>query len=189
MAIVPAGQIEQSILLIRGQRVILASDLARMYGVPVKRLNEQVRRNSARFPGDFVFQLTEAEADAALRSQIATLDTSDLKPQDATSRRGRHAKYLPYAFTEHGALMAANVLRSAQAVKVSVYVVRAFVKLREMLSAHRELAAKLGELERKLQDHDEQIISLINAIRHLMAEPDGPARPPIGFHTEVTQQN
>jgi len=122
-------RIEPLIQPIRGQNVILDTDLARLYGVATKRLNEQVRRNLDRFPGDFMFQLTAEEA-AGLRSQIATL-----KPG-----RGRHRKYLPYVFTEHGAIMAANVLNSATANEISVYVVRAFVSLREMVETHKDLA-------------------------------------------------
>lgn len=190
-------QIEKDILLIRGQRVILASDLARLYMVPVKRLNEQVKRNRARFPDDFIFQLTKAEAETAarLKPQAATAnitgpqsvilnDPKNLKSQIATSRWGGPRRALPYAFTEHGAIMAANLLRSERAVKVSVFVVRAFVKLRETFAAHRELAVKLNELESKLQNHDGQIRALIDAIRSLMAEPRGRRKPPIGYQTE-----
>jgi len=184
-AAVPIEQIERRILLIRGHRVILAADLAAMYGVPVKRLNEQVKRNADRFPDDFVFQLTREESEGLSRSQFATLNNpGNLKSQTATSKRGSNVKYLPYAFTEHGALMAANLLKSEQAAKISVYVVRAFVKLRELLSTHRELAVKLSELEGKLQNHDEQIVALINAIRSLMAEPSPKSKPPIGYETE-----
>jgi hypothetical protein len=124
---------------IRGQKVILDADLARIYGAPTKRLNEQVRRNIKRFPPDFMFRLTADEADS-LRSQIATLK----------SGRGKHPKYLPYAFTENGAIMAANVLNSPEAVRMSVFVVRAFVKMRELLGGTKELARKLADLERKL---------------------------------------
>jgi hypothetical protein len=190
-ALTPPVEIEQDILLIRGQRVILASDLARLYGVPVRRLNEQVKRNSDRFPADFVFQLTRAEAEMATRSrsQFATLnDGAALKSQIATSKRGMNIKYLPYAFTEHGAIMAANLLRSERAAKVSVFVVRAFVKLRETFASHRELAGKLNELESKIQDHDGQIGALIGAIRSLMAEPRGRRKPPIGYHTETKRR-
>jgi hypothetical protein len=185
--VIPIGNIEHSILLIRGQRVILAADLAAMYGVPVKRLNEQVKRNIDRFPEDFVLQLTRAEANAISRSQFVTLDGPErLRSQIATSNPGRGGqRYLPYAFTEHGVIMAANLLRSEQAVKVSVYVVRAFVKLRELLSTHKELATKLNELEAKLQDHDQQIIALIDAIRSLMSEPKAKGKPPIGYITEA----
>jgi hypothetical protein len=186
--IIPVGQIEQRILLIRGQRVILASDLARMYCVPVRVLNQAVRRNADRFPGDFVFQLSREETDALSRSQFVTLNDGPVsKPKSARLSRGTNLKYLPYAFTEHGVIMAANLLRSSRAVKVSVFVVRAFVKLREMLSTHRELAVKLNELETKLQKHDHQIVALIDAIRSLMRAP--PSRPEsrIGFQTELAQ--
>lgn len=172
-AIVPLGRIEQSILLVRGQKVILDGELALLYGVEVKRLNQQIQRNIERFPEDFMFQLTKAEA-ANLRLQIAT---------SSYNYGGR--RYLPFAFTEHGAIMAASVLNTPQAVKVSVFVVRAFVKLREMLGAHEELAVKLDELDRKLQQHDGQIRVLIDAIRELMAPPPEPPRKPIGFATEA----
>lgn len=162
------GQIEPLIQTIRGQNVLLDSDLAALYGVPAKRLNEQVRRNRQRFPEDFMFQLTKDESEA-LRSQIATLKTG----------RGQHRKYLPYAFTEHGAIMAATVLNSPQAVEVSV-----FVKLRRLALAHKELAAKLNELEKKVGSHDDAIRQLVTAIRHLMAPPAEPKRGRIGFGRE-----
>lgn len=185
-AIVPVEVVQQRILIIRGQRVILASDLAILYGVPVKRLNEQVRRNADRFPDDFVFQLSKAEADAVLRSQFVTSNkVGNLKSQIATSRWGGARRALPYAFTEHGAIMAANVLNSREAVRASVFVVRAFVKLRELLSTHVQLAARLAELESKLQNHDDQIIAIVDAIRELMEPPDDPPKPPVGFHTEA----
>lgn len=170
--VIAAGKIESGILLIRGQRVILDSQLAALYGVTTKRLNEQISRNLERFPDDFVFQLTKDEADI-LRSQIATS-----RPQHGGRR------HLPYAFTEHGAIMAASVLNSEKAVKVSVYVVRAFVKLREVLATHKELAGKLAELERKLQRHDTQILTLIEAIRQLLEPPPAPRRKRIGFVAE-----
>lgn len=184
--IIPAGVVEQKILVIRGQRIILDSDLARLYGTTTKRLNEQVRRNAARFPEDFVFQLSASELDALSRSQFATLNSGQRsQKRPAPSRRGSNVKYRPYGFTEHGAIMAANLLRSEQAVKVSVFVVRAFVKLREMLATNRELSQKLAELERRLENHDEQIMALIGAIRQLMEEPKPKRKPPIGYHTEA----
>jgi hypothetical protein len=169
--IVLVDQIEPLILTIRDQKVLLDSDLAELYGVTTKRLNEQVRRNRKRFPGDFMFQLTAAEAAACLRSQNATL-----KPG-----RGAHRKYRPYAFTEHGAIMAANVLNSPRAVEVGVYVVRAFVKLRQLVATHKELARKLAELEQRLDTHDDAIAQLIEAIRQLMEPPQQPRRRKIGF--------
>lgn len=148
-AAVPIEQISSSILFFRGQRVLLDSDLAALYGVTTKRFNEQVRRNLARFPADFMFQLT-AEEVTGLRSQIATSNVG---------RGGR--RYAPYAFTEHGAIMAATILNSPLAVEMSVYVVRAFVQLRDMLASNKELARRLDELERKLQSCSGGRLSLI----------------------------
>ncbi|HEY1628480.1 MAG TPA: ORF6N domain-containing protein [Tepidisphaeraceae bacterium] len=186
-SLVAGVSIEQQILFIRGQRVILASDLAAMYGVAVRQLNQAVARNSERFPEDFVFQLTKDET-AAIARHLVEMGTQNLKSQIVTSSWGGARRALPYAFTEHGVLMAANLLRSERAVKVSIYVVRAFVKLRELLSNHRELAQKLGELESKLQDHDQQIIALVGAIRSLMAEPASRTKTPIGFITEAKRK-
>ena len=138
---------------------MLDSDLAELYGVPTKRLNEQVRRNKDRFPIDFMFQLTPEE-------------TENLKSQFATSRSGWGGRRkLPNAFTEHGAIMLASVLNSERAIEASVYVVRAFVRLRELLVTHKEVAQKLAELERKTAGHDEDIKSLFTAIRQLMTPP------------------
>ena len=159
IAIIPIGQIEQRILLMRGQRVILDADLAMLYGVPTRVLNQAVRRNLKRFPQDFVFRLSQSEKD-----QVITI-CDHLKNL-------KYAKALPNAFTEHGAIMAATVLNNEKAIQISVFVVRAFVKLRVMLSTHKELAHKLAELERKLQNHDESIQSLVVAIRQLMASPE-----------------
>ena len=165
------------IRVIRRQRVILDSDLARIYGVTTTRLNQQVRRNRPRFPADFVFQLSSEEF-AGLMLQIATSNTG---------RGGR--RKLPFAFSEHGAIMAASVLNSARAVQMSVFVVRAFVKMREALSGTKDLAAKLAELERRLTDrmdvHEQAIVHVIGEIRKLMKPP--PSEPPpkrreIGFH-------
>lgn len=152
-----------------------------------RQLNQQVKRNADRFPEDFMFQLSWEEV-AALRSQIVILNgesASRARPRATTLKRGEHLKFRPFAFTEHGAIMAATVLNSPQAVSVSVIVVRAFVKLREMLSAHRQLAQKLAELERKLENHDAQIAALFEAIRQLMEPPPEPPRKPIGFTSEM----
>jgi len=168
--------IASRIVTLRGQRVILDTDLAALYGVETKRLNEQVRRNARRFPADFMFALEQDEWET-LRSRIATLK----------SGRGQHRKYLPYVFTEHGAIMAATVLNSTHAVEVSIFVVRAFVQLRELLTGHKELAKRLDELEarieRKLMTHDQAIAGILDAIRQLMAPPPEPAKRPIGFVT------
>jgi hypothetical protein len=173
--------VENAIHLVRGQRVMLDSDLAAFYGVTTKRLNEQLRRNRQRFPKDFAFQLT-AEELTSLRSQIAT---SSLRSQFATSKQGGR-RYLPWVFTEHGALMLASVLNSEIAVEASVRVVRAFVRLREMISANAELAAKFSQLERRLDSHDEAIAQLFGAIRQLLAPAPGQKRE-IGFHVRESR--
>src|SRR5215470_20077876 len=162
-----AISVESRIFVLRQQKVILDRDLAELYAVPVKRLNEQVKRNRERFPDDFMFQLTKAEEADLLGLSVA-------KP----GRGGR--RYAPYAFTEHGAIMAATVLNSERAVEMSVFVVRAFVRLREMLTNNRELADKIDELERRLDTHDASIQDLIEAIKELMA-PDPPSGRRIGF--------
>jgi phage regulator Rha-like protein len=149
---------------------MLDADLAELYGVETRRLNEQVSRNSERFPVDYMFQLT-AEEFASLRSQFATLKTG----------RGQHRKYMPFAFTEHGALMLGNVLKSDRAVEVSLMVVRTFVHLRELVSSNKELSQKLDQLERKVAGHDRAIAELINAIRQLMIPSDPNKKRPIGF--------
>jgi phage regulator Rha-like protein len=168
--VVPIERIEKTILLIRGQKVMLDADLAELYGVTTKRLNEQVKRNRGRFPQDFMFQLTPLEKTEV----VAICDHL---------QRLKFSPVLPYAFTEHGAIMVASVLNTKRAIEVSVYVVRAFVKLREVLAAHKDLAQKLSELEDKVAGHDEHIQSLFEAIRRLMAPPEPPKRRRIGFYT------
>lgn len=172
--------------LVRGQRVMLDSDLAELYGVATKVFNQAIKRNIERFPADFMFQLTEEEGES-LRSQIVTLNAGDsLRSQIATLKpgRGQHRKYLPYVFTEHGAIMAASVLNSPRAVEMSVFVVRAFVQLRALLASSRELSERLNELERKLSTHDQAIAGLIDAIRQLTSVPAKPSRP-IGFTADL----
>jgi hypothetical protein len=162
------------ILMLRGQRVMLDADLAELYGVTTKRLNEQVKRNIERFPGDFMFQLNVDEKSEV----VANCDhLGQLK----------YSSSLPYVFTEHGALMLGNVLKSSRAVEVSLLVVRAFVQIREMLSAHKDIAAKLDQMERKLSSHDQAIAGLIDAIRQLM-NPPGPARRGIGFTADINSK-
>src|SRR2546422_10108401 len=165
-------RVHSLILIIRGQRVMLDSDLARIFGVTTIRLNEQFRRNRKRFPGDFAFQLTLQEF-ANLRSQIAI----------SSSHGGR--RYLPWVFTEHGAIMLASVLNSPLAIEASVRVVRAFVYLREQLASNKKIAQKFAELEKRLDSQDESIATLFEAIRQLLepAEP-GQARREIGFHVK-----
>jgi phage regulator Rha-like protein len=160
--------VESRILFLRHQRVVLDSDLAELYGVTVKRLNQQVQRNQGRFPADFMFRLNSKE-DQILRLQIAT------------SKKGRGGRrYPPYAFTEHGAIMAATVLNSKRAIEMSVFVVRAFVRMREMLLKNRQLAAKITELDRRLETHDTAIQDLIEAIKELMT-PEETSKRKIGF--------
>ncbi len=160
--------IESQITILRHQKVILDTALAELYNVPVKRLNEQTKRNRGRFPADFMFQLSPRE-NKCLRSQFATSNIG---------RGGRRS--LPYAFTEHGAIMAATVLNSEQAVEMSVFVVRAFVRLREMLAANKELAGRIEELEKHLETHDGAIQEIIKVIKRLMNPPLS-RRSKIGF--------
>jgi ORF6N domain len=173
---VVVDQISRSILVPRGQRVILDRELAAIYGSTTKRLNEQVKRNRDRFPEDFMFQLTAEESERS-RSQIATLNGG----------RGQNIKYRPYAFTEHGAIQAANVLNSSRATAMGVYVVRAFVRLRELLASNRTLAQKLNELEHKLTNHDEAITAILSAIRELM-NPPAPKGRGIGFTANIEEK-
>lgn len=163
--------IERAIVIVRGQRVLLDADLAEMYGVEVKALNQAVRRNAARFPPDFVLRLTADEA-RSLRSQTVTLETEP--------GRGRHRKYPPLAFTEQGVAMLSSVLRSARAVQVNIEIMRTFVKLRALLQENAELARKLSALEKK---YDAQFRVVFDAIRELMAPPPS-SRRRIGFASE-----
>lgn len=165
-----SSPLETRILEFRGQKVMIDSDLAELYGVTTKRLNEQVRRNIERFPKDFMFQLTAAEK----AEVVANCDHL---------KKLKFASTLPYVFTEHGAIMAASVLNSPRAIETSVYVVRAFVRIRELISTHKELSHKLDELERKVMSHDQAITGLIHAIRELMTPPATKKRP-IGFGRE-----
>jgi hypothetical protein len=172
---VPArvDQITSAILVLRGQRVILDTELAALYGVTTKALNQAVKRNAARFPDDFLFRLARNEVEALNRSQSVT-----------GSQKHRDPRFPPFAFTEHGAIMAATVLNSTCAVEMSLYVVRAFVQLRELLASNTELARRLGELERKLEGHDAAIGAILDAIRELMSPPAAKRRA-IGFTGSV----
>jgi phage regulator Rha-like protein len=167
-SIIPVEQIERKIYLIRGHKVMFDSDLADLYEVPVKVLNQAVKRNINRFPEDFMFQLTKEEE--SLRSQIVTLKNG----------RGHHRKYLPFAFTEQGVAMLSSVLNSERAVQVSIAIMRTFVKLREMIASHKDLAKQLNAVEKK---YDAQFRVVFDAIRQLM-EPPKAKRRRIGFHGE-----
>ena len=178
-SLVIVEEVSRHILLVRGCRVMLESDLAKLYGVPTFRLNEQVKRNRRRFPDDFMLQLTKEEI-AALRSQIAMLKTGG---------RGQHSKYRPYVFTEQGVAMLSGVLNSERAIAVNIAIMRAFVKIREVLASHKDLAKRLETIERHLAGHDVQlgkqakeIRSVFEAIHQLMEPPVRP-KPQIGFHT------
>ena len=163
------GKVENRILLIRGEKVIIDPDLAEFYRVSTKRLREQIRRNKHRFPDDFMFKLTRAEmkevADAC--SHLTNL---------------RYSRTTPFAFTEHGAIMAATVLNSEQAVEMSIFIVRAFVKLRGAIATHKELSDNINALERKVTQHDKQIISLVQAIKQLISPSAVPKKRQIGFN-------
>jgi hypothetical protein len=167
-AIIPARQIIQSLHVLRGQKVMLSGDLAELYAVPVKVLNQAVKRQAARFPADFVFQLNAREF-------------QNLKSQFVTSSWGGSRRARPYAFTEQGVAMLSSILNSPRAVKVNIAIMRAFVKLRETLESNRELARKFTQLEQRVGKHDEEIAAIIDAIRRLMAPPVKPRRE-IGFH-------
>jgi phage regulator Rha-like protein len=177
------------IFSLRKLKVVLDADLAKLYGVPVKRLNEAVRRNAKRFPNDFCFRLT-AEEDANLKSQIATSNAAGakvLRSQIATLKtdgRGKHRKYATRVFTEHGALMVATVLKSDRAVQMSLYLVRAFVEMREALLANATILKRLAEIDRRLVEHDSVLREIVERLQPLLNAPeveDDP-RPKIGFH-------
>ena len=155
------------IYIVRNQRVMLDSDLAELYGVPTRVFNQAVKRNIDRFPADFMFQLTDTEHDS-LRSRIVI-----------SNQRGG-CRYLPYAFTEHGAIMAATILNSQRAIEMRVFIVRAFIQLRDLLSSHKQLSSSLDDLERKLASHDRDITMIVNAIRNLITPPSQKKRQ-IGF--------
>jgi len=168
--VAPTDKIERSILLIRGQKVILDTDLAELYGVSTKVFNQAIKRNKKRFPSDFIFRLTKEEK----REVVTNCDHL---------AKLRFSPILPAAFTEHGAIMAATVLSTERAIKVSVYVVRAFVKLREMLGTQKEFAHKLQDLEKRLAEHDEKFSIVVEAIRELMQPVAVPPKHRIGFST------
>jgi ORF6N domain len=168
---IPVERIEKTILLIRGQKVLLDRDLAELYGVETGALNRAVKRNIQRFPEDFMFQLTGEE-------------TERLRCQTGISKRGRGGRrYLPYVFTEQGVSMLSSVLNSERAIQVNIAIMRIFVRLREMMATHKELAFKLIELEERLEGHDEQIQNIFEAIRRLMRSPEPPRRR-IGFEAK-----
>ncbi len=171
--LIPVERIERSILLVRGQKVMLDRDLASLYEVPTKVLNQAIKRNSDRFPADFMFQLSEDETNAWLRHSML----SGSRSQIVTLKRGSNIKYRPYAFTEHGILMLSSVLKSERAIQVNIAIMRTFVRLQEMLASNAELARKLDALEKK---YDKQFRVVFEAIRQILTPPEKPKRP-IGF--------
>ncbi len=168
MKLISPERIDTRILIIRGHKVVLDADLAQLYGVATKALNQGVKRNLARFPEDFMFRLTLEEA-------------SNSRSQSVTLRRGQNVKYRPYAFTEQGVAMLSSVLRSERAIAANVAIMRAFVRMREALATHKALARKLDQLERRIDDQDETIVEILAAIRQLMAPPEPKKKHPIGF--------
>jgi len=162
--LVRVERIQQAILPIRGQKVLLDRDLAALYGVETRVLVQAVKRNRNRFPDDFMFQLTWDEAEHVSRSQSVIL------------KRGKNIKYAPYAFTEQGVAMLSSVLHSDRAIEVNIAIMRAFVRLREILSTHKDLARKLDDLERKLAEHDDRFTVVFEALRQLMAPPPEPQK-------------
>lgn len=188
-AIIPIKRVAQNIRSVRGQKVILDFDLAALYGVTTKALNQAVKRNATRFPVDFMFQLTSEETHS-LRSQFVTINRQVVEREVpatnwsqfvTSSSKHRGATYRPYAFTEQGVAMLSSVLNSERAVKVNIAIMRAFVKLRKTLETNRELARKFAELENRVGKHDEEITAIIEAIRQLMTPTETPRRE-IGFH-------
>jgi len=170
--LIPNISVERKIFIIRGMKVMLDTDLAEMYGIPTKRLKEQVKRNIKRFPTDFMFQITKEEAEI-LRSQTATLRLG----------HGKHSKYLSSAFTEQGVAMLSTVLNSERAILVNIEIIRAFVRLRQVLATHKDLARKLEALEKRVGAQDTKIQAVFDAIRELMKTPEKPKRK-IGFLEE-----
>ena len=181
----PDNEIDNLIREIRGQKVILDSDLARIYGASTKAFNQAVKRNLVRFPEDFMFRLTGEEVDQVSRPQIVTGSsaTTRMRSQNVTASK-RNVRYLPYAFTEHGALQAANVLNSSQAVKMSIFVIRAFVKMREEFAANNAISKRLAQIDNTLFLHDSALRDLYQKLRPLLAPPPEPEKPRIGFYPQ-----
>lgn len=181
--IVPAERIQSRILVLRGQRVLLDADLAAIYEVPTSQLNQAVKRNVSRFPEDFMFQLTKEEAEQ-VRSKSQSVTLSTLRSQTVTSNEARRGgrRYLPFAFTEHGAVQLSNILRSDRAIEMGIAVVRAFVQLRALMVDHKTLRAKLAELDARVGAHDEQLVAIVEAIRELAVPVEPADKRKIGYH-------
>ena len=203
--LISAERIERRILLVRGQKVLLDFQLAELYEVPTKALNQAVKRNLERFPDDFMFQLSEEEADQILRSQTVTSSEGmwsqsvtgsgvsaskptktppNMRSQIVTASEKRNVRFLPYAFTEQGVAMLSSVLRSPRAVQVNIAIMRTFVQLRQLLSSNADLAKKLASLESR---YDQQFKAVFDAIRELMEPPTAAQKREIGFHTNLPE--
>lgn len=187
--ILPVEQITRSILAFRGHKVLLDSELAELYGVPTKALNQAVKRNIERFPKDFMFRLSRSEARTLIRSQSVTASQRPMRSQSVTaSRARRNERFAPYVFTEHGSIMAATLLNSPRAVEMSIYIVRAFVQLRELLAANKQLARRLDELQkgigRKFGTYDQMLSGILASLRQLQ----NPESRPIGFTAAIRQK-
>lgn len=181
--------VDSLIVSVRGRKIRLDADLAAIYGVTTKALNQAVKRNRARFPDDLAFRLTRKEvSDLPPRNyQVDEIQwVKGSKSQIVTLKRGRNIKYLPYAFTEHGAIMAATVLKSPEAIKMSLFVIRAFVRMREQLTANAEILRRLAEIDHTLLQHDQELSDLWDRLQLLLSAPDDPdggtPQPQIGFH-------
>ena len=185
--ILPAERIQSRIVVLRGQRVLLDADLAAIYEVPTKRLIEQMKRNSVKFPEDFVFQLTREEWSAVLASKVSVVankqDTNMWSQNATASPQRRRLTRLPYAFTEHGALQVANILNSPAAAQMSIAVIRSFVQLRALMVDHKTLRAKLAELDARVGAHDEQLAAIVEAIRELANPVESSNKRKIGYHS------
>lgn len=179
--LIPTERIERAIILIRGEKVMLDSDLATLYGVTTSQLNQAVKRNRERFPQDFMFRLKAKESEAL---QVLKYSDSGSRSQSVILKRGTNVKYFPYVFTEQGVAMLSSVLRSPRAVEVNIEIMRAFVRLRQMIASHADLARRLDELEKKC---DKQFAVVFDAIRQLMEPPTDAQRREMGYHTLIKQ--
>lgn len=188
-SVLPVEQITRSILAFRGHKVLLDSELAELYGVPTRALNQAVKRNLERFPRDFMFRLSRTEARALMRSQSVTATHAPMRSQVVTaSRARRNRRFAPYVFTEHGSIMAATVLNSPRAVEMGIYIVRAFVQLRELLASNKQLARRLADLEkgigRKFGTYDQMLKGVLESLSQLQ----NPQSRPIGFTASIRQK-
>jgi hypothetical protein len=190
--IIPAEIIENRIFLIRKQKVMLDMHLAELYGVTTSALNQAVKRNSDRFPKEFMFQLTKTETELLIsQNAISNSTTNSSRSQFVILNRGKNIKYLPYVFTEQGVAMLSSVLKSKRAIQVNVLIMKTFVKIRELMATHIDLAQKIEELDKKYGEHDQKIQAILKIIKGLLAPPEStepePEKPPMGFYMPPTK--